>query len=110
MAQVAGDELLLQFQPRKEEEDREQAVRRPMADGQVEIEPRDGAAEVMPPNAEVGLGKGRVRADQGQCGGEEQEGAVHPVGAQEFEGACAGGSSHTGLQHRRDERGDPAAC
>jgi hypothetical protein len=74
VAEVAGDELALELQAGDEEEDRQQAVGRPGAQRQVQVQPEevgradDGVAERL-----VGTRPWGVRPDQRDQGADHQE-------------------------------------
>ena len=88
-AQVADEELALELQPGDEEEDGEQAVARPVADGEVEVAPLDADHGVA--HGEVGIRPGGVGEHQGGDGGGEQQRAADRLGAQRVGDACASG-------------------
>ena len=72
VAQVAGDELTLQLQADHEEEDRQEAVRGPGAQREVEMQggrPDHGVAD-------VGVGVAEVGGDQSQHGGPDEQDAA----------------------------------
>ena len=79
-AQVADEELALELQPRHEEEDRQQAVAGPVADGELEVAPLDAEHGVA--QGEVGIGPRGVRDDQGRDRRTEEQGAADGLGAQ----------------------------
>ena len=81
VAQVAGDELPLELQPGDEEEDRQQAVGRPGAQRQVQVQRARPDREV--PQAGVGAGPGRVRPDQRDHGGGQQQRPADGLPAQQ---------------------------
>jgi hypothetical protein len=71
LAQVAGDELLLQFQPDEEEEDGEQPVGCPLSEAQVQMPRLIADPEV--PKREVAVGCRRVRPDDRDHRGQYQQ-------------------------------------
>lgn len=79
-AELADDEFAFQFDARDEEEDGEQAVGGPVADGEVEAE--GGYAEVEVADARVCLAPGAVRPDEGDDGGAEEDETADRLGAQ----------------------------
>ena len=74
VAQVAGDELALELEPDDEEEDRQQPVRGPGAEGEVEVERGRTDREVA--QRLVGAAGGRVDPDQRHHGAEQQQRAA----------------------------------
>jgi len=80
VGQVPGDELALELDARDEEEDREEAVGGPLAEGEVEVQGERSAAEVA--QGLVCRAPGSVRPDQSEHGGAEEEGAANGLGAQ----------------------------
>ena len=90
--QVTRDELALELEAHEEEEDREQPVRGPGAEAEVQV-PRL-VAHVEVPQREVALRKGGVGPDDGEDGGDHQEDAGHGLAAQDVlesgEGAARG--------------------
>ena len=74
LAQIAGDKLVLQLQPDQEEEHRQQAVGRPRAEAEVQVERLGSDGEVT--QAEVGGRRRGVGPDQGDDGrGDQQQAA-----------------------------------
>ena len=81
--QVARDELLLQLQADQEEEDRQQAVRRPVPQAQVEVEAEHLAADVQVAQRGVGVAR-EVRPDHRDDRAGDEQHAAHRLHAQDL--------------------------
>ena len=94
VGEVSGDELALELNPGHEEEDRQESVGRPLAEGQVEMERARPDSQI--PQVAVCRVPGRVGPDQGEEGRSKQEGTSDGFEAQERGDVTALGQAETG--------------
>ena len=78
VGQVAGHELALELDPRDEEEERQQAVGGPRPEAEVEVEGL--RADDVVTQGDVGVLPGRVRPDESDHGGAEEQRAADSLG------------------------------
>ena len=83
VAEVAGDELALELETYEEEEHRQQPVRGPVADRQVEVQPEDIPAEMGVAQAEVEVRR-EVRGQHRRGGGDQQQDAADRLRPQDL--------------------------
>ena len=92
-AQLADEELALELEPGDEEEDREQAVGRPVPERQPQVAPLGPHVGVS--QGLVGLAPRAVREDQRRDRGTEQQGPADRLGAQRLGDVLALGPRRT---------------
>ena len=82
VGKVTADELAFELDARDEEEEGEQAVGRPLPEGEIQVQ-GGGGTDAGVPQAGVCRVPRRVRPGQGHDGGTEQEHAADGLGAQD---------------------------